>query len=232
MTKTTPINISQLERDSECRLGEKISVHVPNVSGRLLSNDVSYPGANGDQYLDFDEVKGMSFTIPVCPCSMDGRITASITVRSPSDFNFFRDYVKRTAWLEQSACPQLAAPSSPPPNLAKPETPSSDPAPPKQGLHSEVGAMLGAVASNFGAQVMGDMVTFGVMRTATPSWVGEYFNDAMDEFSEPSGPIDEMIQQVFQDSLHSTSPAGSGETPSGSAEQEWEDDDEIWEEEI
>jgi len=223
------INISRLERESECRIGEKISVQVPDLRGRLVSNDVSYPSMNGDQYLDFSQVKGMTFTIPVCPCSSDGRITASITVQSKSDFAFLRDYIHRTAWLEQSACVQLSMISTAP--LPSP-APVPD-TPPSRSLTS-VGILVGSVASHFGTELVGNAISLGALQTATPAWVGEYFKAGLEGLAEDSSMFDEMIQQAFQDSL----PSASQATPSDGAaidnpdEEAFDDEFEFWEEEI
>lgn len=224
------INISRLERDSECRLGEKITVQVPDLRARLVSNDVSYPTANGDQYLDFSQVKGMTVTIPVCPCSSDGRITASITVQSKSDFEFLRDHIHRTAWLEQSAaCLQMAT-FSPGNSTPLPSDPSTAPSRGLQGI----GTLVGSVASNFGTELVGNVVSLGVLQSTSPMWVGEYFKAGMEGLAEDSSIFDELIQQAFHDNLQ---PANQ-ETPSAAAEidnheeEEFEDELELWEEGI
>lgn len=123
----TPINLSHMEQASSCKLGDKVRVDLPGEKTSFALTDIAAPHrGGGDRFLDYSEVKGITFRIPACACTGNPVIITHTKVNTKKDFEQLRDVLKHTVWMENSVCWQLQTPSAPA-NAAPPDPPAPAP---------------------------------------------------------------------------------------------------------
>ncbi len=120
--KIEPINLSHMEKASECKLGQKVKVYLPGQADPIALDDVTFAGGNKDRYISYDQFqdgKGLIFSGNTCPCTGDSKIRWFVKIEGSKDFEQLRDILSHSVWMEQSVCYQFLrpAPSAPEPKV-------------------------------------------------------------------------------------------------------------------
>jgi len=186
------IDLSRVEQETQCAMGEKIQVSHPEISVKLKLSDLAlYKGK--DQYLDYDQAKGYTFVVPTCPCTGYNYLSRGpITVDSPKKYQELQDSIYHAAWMEIAVCSLPNSPSDQgPPTTPLPPTLPVQPNPGTgDGVEEQggFGGIQGSVSSALTHSVSAGMKVF-LNQMAS----GEVLPSASQAFTAASIQIGEML---------------------------------------
>jgi len=195
MTDLKKINITRIDRDTDCVMEDKISVTHPEVSVPLNLFDLVVQSKNGkDMFLNYDQAWGHTFMVPTCPCTGQYRYyRGPITVKSWAKWKELRETLLHAGWMEQAVCWSNVKTTAPLPN--------SSPLPREETfglaqLFKETNLLSQApesIAVPFSQHVASTALQMGISSLIKSTIKGEAEYPRLEEFSSATAEIGSFI---------------------------------------